>query len=361
MGKGKLKGQEARRQRRVVPMAAFLVLAMTFPRFSARLRGQAPGAATKEAEVAGAARHPSVGSSRGGDMEYVIAANDVLDVDVVDVAQFSRDYRVGADGTITLPLLSSPVTAEGLTLNQLSEVISNRLSTAELVSHPHVVVSVKSSQAHAVAISGAVQTPQIYPIFGPTTLLDVLSQAGGLAADAGSTAVITRSGSAAGASWLAQGSGPVADAEGTIRVDLKKLLATGGPALNVPIYPGDKITVQRAGVVYVVGAVRRPGGFTLSSGHDRMTVLQAVAMSEGLKSTALQGKAMIIRRGQQFPDGREEIAVNLKHILAGQAPDPGLEASDILFVPDSTSRRALHRGAEAAIQIATGLVVWGRY
>ncbi len=349
------------RRRRLAPMAACLFLAFASPCFPAFLCGQTHIPALKEAGVTGTLHQQSVGSSAASNMEYLIAADDVLDVYVVDVPQFSRDYRVGPDGTITIPLLSSPVPAEGLTLNQLSEVISNKLRAAELVSHPHVVVSVKSSQAHAVAISGAVQTPQIYPIFGPTTLLDVLSQAGGLAPDAGNTSIITRGGPAARASGLAKDSSSYAPGGGTLKVDLRKLLATGDPRLNVAIYPGDKVTVQRAGVVYVVGAVQRPGGFTMSSGRDKMTVLQAVAMSEGLKPTALQKKAMIIRRGQQFPDGREEIAVNLKKILAGHAPDPGLKASDILFVPDSASKRALQRGAEAAIQVATGIAIWGRY
>ncbi|HVA00666.1 MAG TPA: hypothetical protein VMV34_03330, partial [Terriglobia bacterium] len=97
------------------------------------------------------------------------------------------------------------------------------------------------------------------------------------------------------------------------------------------------------------------------SDRDNLTVLQAVALGEGLTPTALQKKAIIIRRGLQFPNGREEVAVDLKKILAGHAPDPGLKPNDILFVPDSTSKRAMRRGAEAAIQIATGLVIWGRY
>lgn len=304
----------------------------------------------------------SVESQAGtDDLEYVIDPNDVLEVYVVDVAQLSRNYRVSPNGTIMIPMLSAPITAEGLTLNQLSAVISTKLRTAGLVSHPDVIVSVKSSQAHAVAISGAVEKPQVYPIFAPTTLLDVLSEAGGLAPDAGSTAIITRGGAAMQASWPSKDSGSSASAAETVKVNLRKLLSTGDPKLDVTIYPGDKVTVQRAGVIYVVGAVQRPGGFTMSSGREKMTVLQAVALGEGLKPTALEKKAMIIRRGKQFPNGREEIPVNLKKILSGHASDLGLEANDILFVPDSASKRAMRRGAEAAIQIATGLVIWGRY
>ena len=300
-------------------------------------------------------------ASAGSSLDYIIGADDVLDVYVIDVPELSRGYRVSSDGTVTIPLLSEPITAEGLTLNQLSAVITDRLQAAGLVTHPNVMVTVKASQTHAVAITGAVQNPQLYPLFGPTTLLDVLSQAGGLANDAGTTATITRGDAAARASWLSKDSSSSAPDDATIKVDVRKLLATGDPSLNLAIYPGDKITVQRAGVVYVVGAVHRPGGFTLSSDRDNLTVLQAVALGEGLTPTALQKKAIIIRRGLQFPNGREEVAVDLKKILAGHAPDPGLKPNDILFVPDSTSKRAMRRGAEAAIQIATGLVIWGRY
>ena len=345
---------------RPTPTGAWLLLAILCLCFPLRLHSQAPVSTSKTPADGAASRRTSLAPDASANAEYLIADDDVLDIYVVDVPQLSRDYRVATDGTITIPLLALPVKAEGLTLNQLSAVISQRLHAAELVDRPHVVVSVKSSPAHAVAVAGAVRAPQIYPVLGPTTLLDVLSQAGGLAPDAGGTAIITRHDEATATSWLTGGSG-VLPAEGAIRVDLQKLLATGDPSLNPTIYPGDKVTVQRAGVVYVVGAVQRPGGFPISNGGEGMTVLQAVALGEGLKPTALQKKAMIIRRGRQFPAGREEIPVNLKLILSGHVSDPGLEANDILFIPDSASKRALRRGAEAAMQIATGIVVWGHY
>jgi polysaccharide biosynthesis/export protein len=338
-----------------------LIPAISLSGSSLRVCGQTPVLAKGNPVAPVRSQHQSLHPRAASNLEYVIDTDDVLEVYVVDVPQFSRDYRVEPNGTIAIPMLSSPVMAEGLTLDQLSEVISNKLRTAGLVSHPHVVVTVKSSQAHTVAISGAVQNPQIYPIFAPTTLLDVLSRAGGLAPDAGDTAIITHGDTAAAASPLSNKDGAATTAGGSIKVNVRKLLATGNPSLNSVIYPGDKVTVQRAGIVYVVGAVERPGGFTLGSGRDKMTVLQAVALGQGLKPTAVQKKAMIIRRGEQFPGGREEIGVNLKKILAGQGSDPALEANDILFVPDSTSRRALRRGAEAAVQMATGLVIWGRY
>jgi polysaccharide export outer membrane protein len=133
------------------------------------------------------------------------------------------------------------------------------------------------------------------------------------------------------------------------------LTATGDPLLNIDLFPGDRVTVQRAGIVYVVGAVNKPGGFPLRTGQDKMTVLQALALAEDLKATAAQSRAMIIRKNPAAADGREEIAVNLTKVLAGRQHDSQLQANDILFVPDSNGKKALRRGAEAAVTAAT----WG--
>jgi polysaccharide export outer membrane protein len=126
----------------------------------------------------------------------------------------------------------------------------------------------------------------------------------------------------------------------------------------VDLYPGDRVTVQRAGIVYVVGAVNRPGGFPLKAGQEDMSVLQALALAEDLKPTAARKKAMIMRKCATAPNGREEIPVNLNNVLGGKEVDPRLQADDILFVADSTGKRALRRGAEAAIYTTTSLLIW---
>jgi polysaccharide export outer membrane protein len=143
-------------------------------------------------------------------------------------------------------------------------------------------------------------------------------------------------------------------------VDLKNLL-DGDPGLNVPIFPGDTVTIPLGGVVYVVGAVNKPGGFVLSTERHGMTVLQALALAEDAKPTAVRDKALIVRQTSQSNGARQEIPVKLGQIISGKATDVALQPNDILFVPDSAGRKALRRGAEAAIQLVTGVVVWGRY
>ncbi len=291
--------------------------------------------------------------------EYVISADDVLDVYILDVPELSRTYRVSQSGQIAFPLLPQPLNAAGLTLDKFSALLTAQLKSSGTLSDPHLNVSVKESPSRSISITGAVKSPQIYSVLGPVKLLSVVSQAGGIADDAGSVLRITRGAAVNKASQAAAISATApADDPQTITINLNDLLSSGSSSLNVDVYPGDWVTVPKAGVVYVVGAVNRSGGFVMNTTREHMTVLQAVALAEDLKSTARREHSMIIRRELSKTGERQEIAVDLKKILAGKTPDIVMQPNDILFVPDSSGKKALRRGAEAAIQIATGLALF---
>jgi polysaccharide export outer membrane protein len=285
----------------------------------------------------------------GPDSDVTISPDDVLDIYVLDVPELSRQYRVSPSGTVLLPLLDQPLAAAGTKVTTFAELVAQELRSRGLISNPHITVAIASSRLKAVAVTGAVKNPQIYPVFGRTTLLDILSQVQGLADDASSVAVISRGEAGLHATNSAQ---PVET------VDLKKLLETGNPAYNVDIYPGDRVTVPRAGIVYVAGAVVKPGGFPIRSTGEGMTVLQAIALAEDTKPTAVRSKAAIIRVDPGSPGGRKQLPLDLKQILAGKTPDPVLQANDILFVPDSPGAKAFRRGIEAALQTVTGLAIY---
>lgn len=290
--------------------------------------------------------------------DCIISPDDVLTVSVFDAPDVTGEYRVSPTGQIEIPLLTAPIRAAGLTPTQLSEVIGESYSKAEIYTHPRVTVAIKESRVHAISIAGAVKKPQIYPVFGETTLLDLLSQAEGLADDAGSLAIVSRGDIAVQvmkSTVSCEAATKPAACENTFSVNLSRLTEAGDPQVNVDLYPGDRVTVQRAGIVYVVGAVNKPGGFPLKAGQENMTVIQALALAEDLKPSAAQKRAVIIRKNPAGPDGREEIAVNLTKVLEGHQHDAQLQANDVLFVPDSTAKRALRRSAEAAVTAAT----WG--
>src|SRR5579864_4517652 len=303
---------------------------------------------------------PESTTKPAGTVEELISPDDQLDVFVMDVPELTRQYRVTTAGLIEVPLLKKPIVAAGLTPEQLAQAIREKLQAAGMVNDPFVTVQVASSHSHTVTIAGAVKNPQIFPVPSKTTLLDAISQAGGLAPDASDTAIVAR-GEIAGhilgldKSGSAETGGESASSR-SLKVDLKRLMEDGDPNLNLTLYPGDRVTVQRAGVVYVVGAVYRAGGFVMANEGQHMTVLRAIALANNVKSTAATKKAVIIRKDSKTPGGTEQIPLNLNKILDGHEPDQDLLANDILFIPDSAGKKALYRTGEAAAQAASLMI-----
>jgi polysaccharide export outer membrane protein len=275
---------------------------------------------------------------------YVVAKDDLLEIYVVDLQELSREYRVDGDGMITLPMLSRPVMAAGLTLDQLSGALRKDLLDDGLLTDPQVVVTVKSSTLNSVVLSGAVKKPGVYPVNVHTTLLDLLAQADGLGDDAGGTAIVTHAEDAPGGpephpARAAPDANPAISR--TVKVDVSRLWLNGDASLNVDLYPGDRVMVQRAGMIYVVGGVTRAGAFVLSNDREQMTVLKAIALAGSFTPEAKPAKAVIIRKTSNAPGGRQEIPIDLKKVLSNRAPDQQLLASDILYVPESGVRKTL--------------------
>jgi polysaccharide biosynthesis/export protein len=312
--------------------------------------------------------------------EYRIGPEDVLSINVFEAQELNREVRVSGDGEISLPLLGS-VRATGLTPRELEFVLQELLHRTYM-KDPHVSVFVREMQSHPVSVMGAVRRPGVFQIRGSKTLLEVLSLAEGLADDAGETVVIMRGAALTQeqesavdhlaptdqpssraqntGQVLAVSLGPTGNpsvSESTVQqINLKELLESADSRNNPLVYPGDIVKVTRAGVVYVIGEVRKPGGFALKS-NGNISVVQALALSEGLTHTAAKGNARIIRTDPQSGE-RKETPIDLGKILAGKAPDPMLEAKDIVFVPNSAAKSTLGRGAEVAAQTLTGLLVF---
>jgi len=311
--------------------------------------------------------------------EYRIGPEDVLNINIFEAQELNREVRVSAGGDISLPLLGS-VRAAGLTPRELEFVLQELLHRTYM-KDPHASVFVREVQSHPVSVMGAVRRPGVFQIRGSKTLLEVLSLAEGLADDAGESVIILRgaalstepepaadrSGATDQPSSGAQNTVEVKEvapdlnsnrsaSETVVKVNLKDLLESDDSRSNPLVHPGDIVKVARAGVVYVIGEVRRPGGFALKS-NEKISVLQALALSEGLTRTAAKAEARIIRTDQQSGK-REETPIDLGKILAGKAPDPILDPKDILFVPNSAAKSTLSRGAEIAAQTLAGLLIF---
>jgi protein involved in polysaccharide export with SLBB domain len=117
----------------------------------------------------------------------------------------------------------------------------------------------------------------------------------------------------------------------------------------------DLITVTQAELVTVMGAVHKPGRFTLED-RKGLSLIEALARAEGPVATASLKSATILR---PLPGSkRVEIKVNLQDVLKGKAQDTMLQPDDILVVPDSYAKGAFRRTLETALQVATGMAIY---
>ena len=273
----------------------------------------------------------------GAATALLVGAGDLLDVRVFDTPELSGRFRVDNLGEFTLPV-GGTVSVLGLTAEQVQVSIEDRLRQRDILHHPHVEVFVLEYATQGVTVMGEVKLPGIYPLLGRHTVLDFISLAGGLTPSASKTVIVTHRHSP----------GEV------VSVDLSSSPQTMEQQ-DFEVKPGDRIVVTRAGVVYVIGDVGRPGGYLIEN-KDTVTVLQALALAQGLNKTA-KLDARLIRKS---PNGRSEADLPLKKILANQAPDPGLQDGDILFVPISGTKEWADKGVTSILQMAVGVVIYGR-
>lgn len=266
-----------------------------------------------------------------------IESGDLLDIKVFGAPDLSQEVRVSGGGEIDLQLVG-PVPVKGLTTAEAEKTIESRLRKGGYVNDPHVTVFAKEFSSQGISVLGEVAKPGIYVLPGWRRLYDVISSAGGLTARAGRDVTITHR------------NDPEHPQKVEVTSDPARSLAS-----NVQIMPGDTVVVSKAGVVYVLGDVPHAAGFVMED-SGRMSVLQAVALAGGPLPTASLNKARIIRRAA---DGTlQEIAMPLKPILAAKQRDAFLQANDILFIPSSASKRALHRTTEGIAQGATALAIY---
>ena len=260
-------------------------------------------------------------------------------------------WRIDEGGDLIVPLAGT-VHAAGLTTHDLAGLLTERLRV--YFRQPQVIVSVAEMRSQPVSIMGAVNSPGVHQLLGHKTLIETLALAGGLRPDAGYRVKITRA-SAWGAIPLPTATTDKDGGFSVAEVGLKNLMEADNPADNIASMPNDVITVPVAEMIYVIGDVKKSGGFVLG-GRRQMSVLQALALSEGLGPAARADEARILRANGT--DSRTELAVNLKKILAGQAHDVEMQSNDILFVPVNGAKRVGVRALETMVSIGTGIAIY---
>ena len=247
--------------------------------------------------------------------DYKIGTKDLLEIKVFELPELNQTVRVAEDGSVSFSLLGKVdvvgLTAQGLEL-KLASILDQKYTKAA-----HVTVFIKEYQK--VSVLGAVGKPGNYELVGPTTLLQVISQAGGVGAEAANELYVFRQ---------------EKDGQKTkITIDLRDLTVNGNQALNIDLQPNDvvNIPVDQIVTVYVYGEVKSPGALQFRQ-SKKITLLQAIAQAGGTTEWASKSRVMIKRKNKST--GREmKIPVNLNNMISGKISDITLEEGDVVIVP----------------------------
>lgn len=247
--------------------------------------------------------------------EYRIGAKDLLEITVFNLPELSQTVRVSEDGSVTFSLLGK-VEVSGLTAQELEKRLASLLDQ-QYTKNARVTVFIREFQK--VAVIGAVGRPGMYELVGPTTLLQIIAQAGGLTAQAMNELFVYRQ---------------AQDGKQTrIAIKLEDLMINGNQEFNIELRPKDIVTIPIDQMlnVFVYGEVNTPGAIPYLN-SKRITLLQAIAQAGGTTEWAKKSKVVIKRKDKKT--GKDmKVRVNLKNMVNGKIADILLEEGDVVIVP----------------------------
>jgi polysaccharide biosynthesis/export protein len=269
-----------------------------------------------------------------------LAPGFLVGLNVLEDPDFYGNFRVDEQGNLVIPIIGILHVA-GETSFEARNQIEKRLIDDQILKHPQVVFSVLEYAAPTVTIIGEVGSPGKYPLLAPQKLVDVLAMAGGPTLLAGNQVQITPGGS---------GGDPI----------LVHYSRTADPKMieDVFVRPGDTVQMKRAGLVYVLGAVNRPGGYVMQE-DGTLNIMEAMSLANGTSNIASTKTIYVIRKNT---DGSEvDMAISYKKITQGKAQDVQLHAKDILFVPTNSAKSVLVNTQPIWSSAASAAVYYGIY
>ena len=245
-----------------------------------------------------------------------IQAGDLIDLQVFNTPELSAKLRVSQNGFITLPG-AGDVQIAGLNPADAGTAVENNLRDSHIMLDPHVTVFVVEYSTQGVSVLGEVKKPGTYLLLGRHSLYEALSAAGGVTEKEGSSIEITHQGDPNRTETVLVNSPNYSQAQ-----------------VRTQVQAGDVVVVSRADTIYVVGDVGHPGEYFIQNGQ-KLSVLNAIALAQGLNPTAKLSKASIVRK---TTTGAETIPVNLKHIVQNNGENLTLKSEDVLVVPHSGAK-----------------------
>jgi polysaccharide export outer membrane protein len=251
--------------------------------------------------------------------DIILHQGDLLTVHIYGMTDYNPSARVSLDGTVQLPLIGR-LHLEGLTMHQAEGLIAERLISAGMYRDPQVTIQLTEAPNQVVTLTGEVHG--VVPVEGRRRLFDVLSAAGGLTPTSSHVITIDRPG-------ISQ----------PIVIDLGTDPAKSSSA-NVPVFPGDTVIVPRVGVVYLLGAFKNQGAVPIQQ-NSPLTLMQVAALGGG---AGYEGRLNDLRIIRTEGLNRKVVRVDIKKVMDGKAPDPVLQADDIVLLPTSAMKAAIKGG-----------------
>lgn len=249
----------------------------------------------------------------------------LLHIEVYGVPEMSVELRIDAEGNMSIPLIGKVHVAGGTVL-QAQNAITKEFSDQEVFNDPQVMLNVLQFPASSVSVIGEVQTPGRMQLLGPTTLGDVLAMAGGETSAAGNDVEVQHH-----------------DSSGETRsrhIDFAPGRDSGILHQTI-VGPGDSVFVHRAGVVYVLGAVNRPGGYLMVN-EGTLNVVQAISLAGGETLEHSTHWAIVVRKQG---DNYEQVKVSLDKMEKGLEKPTPLQMNDALYIPASRWKSAIMSGS----------------
>jgi polysaccharide biosynthesis/export protein len=268
---------------------------------------------------------PNLKAAETSSSSLLIGPGDELEISVYGAPDLSEHTRVSTAGNISMPLVGD-VRVAGLSSTEAQGAIEAELRQRSLLNDPQVSIYVKEYTNSGISVAGEVAHPGFYSALGPHRLFDILQAAGGPTDKAATKVIITHRDEQEGVTL-------------NFSKDPRQMAAS-----NVPLQPGDTVVVPRAGIVYVLGEITRPGGYVLND-TGGLTALQVVAVAGGPTHLAAYGKTTVLHRTAA---GFQEQKIDLKKLLRGKVHDVPLQSDDILFVPTSGIKSAVNASALVA-------------
>jgi len=236
---------------------------------------------------------------------------DTINVRIYDVPDYTYSARISRDGTAPIPLLGL-VPLAGLTLTQAEDFLAEKFVAAGMFNDPLVLIQTTDGPGQNITVIG--ETHGVVPAIGAPRLMEVLSATGGLPSTVSHIITILRPG-----------------VNEPIVVNLGNDPARSARA-NIPIFAGDTVITSRVGIVYVLGAFKATGIVPLNN-YGPLTLTQLTALSSGTNYTGRFDDLRIIRT---VGNRRTVARFDIKKVINGKAPDPVLQANDIVYLPNST-------------------------